>query len=97
MTRNRNLASSVLLNDKKWWISGGVGYYSSEYLQVGKSSFRTFVNLPGKLNQHKLIQVNETVIILVGNEVYAFNIQTTSFSQLPEMRTARENPQAGML
>ena len=88
--------------DGRWWISGGTyNKETSEILQPGNSIFEDFVDLPEGMHVHEMICVDEETVLFVGNEppsekVYTFNVQTETFTQLPDIPNARRGNFAGM-
>lgn len=101
MSTKRIFHSSCLLNDEKWWISGGYnGANTSEYLADDYTPFFPYYELPEPMAYHTMVRVNFTSVIFVGNQqpskkVYMLSTNTGKFIPLTDMQTARAKPQAG--
>ena len=94
MIDERVFHSGSLLGDDKWWITGGYyakntsELYTSEYLQIGQSSFINSVGLPEKMLEHTMVRINKTTIVFVGNfsKIYMFNATSETFTTLAEIK-----------
>ena len=75
MNVERYSASGAMFenDDSIWWVTGG---YNGEYLQstevfnVNDNSFTNGIDLPKGLDDHNLITVNSTHMVLLGGQDY---------------------------
>ena len=74
MNEIRGYAAAAMFEggDDIWWITGGYGgsfWDSTEVFSVNDNSFAFGVDLPKELENHNLVNVNNTHMVLLGGYV----------------------------
>ncbi len=72
MNEDRNEFASAMFEDDDdiWWVTGGIhSPFSTEFFSVSKNSFTYSVELPKKMYQHNLVNVNQTHMVLLGGQI----------------------------
>ena len=61
----RNYASSIVLNQKTLWLTGGIGKSSTEFVSVDEPTIKG-PNFPFNIYGHAMVQIDQKTIYVIG-------------------------------